>query len=378
MARATSRSAWFIYALGSGWGHLNRALALATVAAQHRPVHVLTNSPYAEHFMPHLPALPLTIHQLSTSQLSTFQLSTSQRATSQRATSQRATSHSLKDARQTIQALLQSVAYDTLVIDTFPRGLVGELADVIPSQRQVCHVLIHRDLTPDYVMAKAVAAFSRQHYDGILIPGEVSPPLAHLPQVKVTAPWLSRDAAALADCAKIRATLGLVTDDPLIIVCGTGPPKELAFFGQLTAQLAQAFPTVSVRCLAARCPPGCAMADWICHWPGLEVLQWADVVVGSGGYNLVHECMALQVPLVAFAQRRKYDRQARRIRQFQQYGYLVEQVPEAIEAIASLLSAGIAASKGTAKAMPHYANGRQAAIAHIEAWRAHKFGLMSR
>ena len=38
---------WLIYALGGGWGHLTRAVALASIAQRERPVRILTNSPYA-------------------------------------------------------------------------------------------------------------------------------------------------------------------------------------------------------------------------------------------------------------------------------------------------------------------------------------------
>ena len=37
---------WLIYAVGGGWGHLNRALALARIAAGDRAIKILTNSPY--------------------------------------------------------------------------------------------------------------------------------------------------------------------------------------------------------------------------------------------------------------------------------------------------------------------------------------------
>ena len=39
---------WLIYALGGGWGHLNRSLALARVAAQHHQIKLISNSPYLE------------------------------------------------------------------------------------------------------------------------------------------------------------------------------------------------------------------------------------------------------------------------------------------------------------------------------------------
>jgi hypothetical protein len=381
-----AEAGWFIYALGSGWGHLNRALGLAQRAAQQRPVQVLTNSPYARYLwlgqdqsvsMPRSGPGPLIAPRLGDFAFKSCQhgqigglkpngltLSTSVWMSVMRAG--RLTLHwlpptqALDAARQAIQALLTSVSYDCLVVDTFPRGLVGELAGLIPRSKPLCRVLIHRDLNPHYVATKGLEAFVTQHYDGVLLPGE-SAPLAHLPQTQTTAPWLSRSASELTDPAVLRAHFKLSSDRPLLLVCATGNPQELAFFGQITEQLVTAFPTVTVRCLAATCPPHCSPEHWLCHWPGLEVLQLAHAVVGGGGYNLVHECTALGIPLVAFAMPRRYDRQARRIRQ---YGYLVENGKAAISTLTPLLAAGPPRRPPTA-----YANGIGEAIKHIETWQ---------
>ncbi len=326
---------WFIYALGSGWGHLNRALALARVAAKHRSVHVLTNSPYAQRLAPVVQSTSLTIHQLPAID-------------------------SLSEAQQFVQSLLRSVEHSCLIVDTFPRGLVGELAEVVSKQNDVCRILVHRDLSPDYVAAKSLSEFARSRYSGILIPGEPNVPLATLPQVQLTAPWLSRDRADLVAAEVMRSRLKIPYNKPLIIICGAGQPKELNFFGDLTEQIAATFPTATVRCLAATCPPTCASDRWLYHWPGIDVLQLANVVVGSGGYNLTHECTALGVPLVGFALPRRYDRQALRL---QKYAHWVEHAEAAIAIITSLLSNG-------KTEVPDYVNGVHQAIARIKSWRS--------
>ncbi len=332
---------WFIYALGSGWGHLNRALALAKIAARDRPIHLLTNSPYADRVIPAVQPPNLIVHQLP------LKASIQKEA-------------SIAAARECVVSLLQRVAYDCLIVDTFPRGLVGELADVIPQQSDVRHVLVHRDLNPDYVAAKAIAPFVSQHYNCVLIPGEVSP-LAHLSQSVTTAPWLSRSAADLPAAESIRRQWKLTAAAPLVVVCGAGQPDELAFFGLVTERIAAEFPTVTVRCLAAVCPPTCAPERWLYHWPGMDILQLADVVIGGGGYNLVHECSALGKPLLAFAQPRRYDRQARRI---QQFAHLVSSVDEAIARLTPLLSS--AQDRQQVDVRVDYLNGVGDAIAHIQ------------
>ncbi len=335
---------WFIYAMGSGWGHLNRALALARVAVQHRlqyrPIHLLTNSPYIEILRPKLALPSLTIHSLHHID-------------------------SLVVAREKVQALLTSVEYGTLVVDTFPRGLIGELAEVIPSQTDICHVLIHRDLSPDYIESKAIEPFVRNHYDGLLLPGEPTVALAHLPQAKLTEPWLSRNETELPDANEMRSRWNIPSHAPLIIVCATGQPTELAFFGQVFKQLAISFPNATVRCLSAECPTGCEPSHWVSHWPGIDILQLADVVIGSGGYNLVHECSALGIPLIAFVQKRRYDRQARRIRD---YAHGVNCVEDAIAMIPAFLQS----KKTIANNKPCYRNGVSTAINFIEDWRSHR------
>ena len=330
---------WFIYALGSGWGHLNRALALAQLAAKHHSVHVLTSSPYAQRLAPIVQTTTLTVHQLPSV-------------------------NTLSQAQQFVQNLLKSVEYSCLIVDTFPRGLVGELAefylDFFLEPSDLCRILVHRDLNPDYVAAKSLAEFTLAHYDGILIPGEPDVSFAQLPQAQLTAPWLSRVRTDLIEADVVRSHLKIPENKPLIIICGAGQPKELAFFGQVTEHIAAAFPAAILRCLSALCPPTCSPDKWLYHWPGMDVLQLASVVIGSGGYNLTHECSALGVPLVSFALPRRYDRQALRI---QKYGYLVESVAEAIATIATLLC-------NSKTDIPNYTNGVHEAIAYIESWRS--------
>jgi len=327
---------WFIYALGSGWGHLNRALSLARVATQTRSVHLLTNSVYARLLIPNLDIPGLKVHLLPSSL-------------------------SLVEASQWVHSLLLCSEYGCLIVDTFPRGLIGELAEFLVQRRDICRVLVHRDLSSDYIKAKALDSFVSANYDGILIPGEKPVPFIHLPQSKVTLPWLSRSKTNLL-CEPL-AHWCISKREPLIIVCATGQPQELDFFGQLTSDLATALPNLTVRCLAATCPVTCSPDLWFYHWPGMDVLQFADVVVSGGGYNLVHECAALDVPLIAFSFSRLYDRQAKRIRQ---YGCLVKSVEEVITAVHLITRHKRMRKKAD------YTNGVAKAIAHIEAWNRAK------
>jgi hypothetical protein len=51
----TSSNTWLIYALGGGFGHLNRAIALGRIASRHRHVKILINTPYFPYIEKFLP-----------------------------------------------------------------------------------------------------------------------------------------------------------------------------------------------------------------------------------------------------------------------------------------------------------------------------------
>ena len=344
---------WLIYALGGGWGHLNRAIALGRIATHSRAVTILTNSPYVPYVQPYLQAtvnrrcFPLTLHSI-------------------------AAEASFEDTCDRIQQWVLRRTWQCAIIDTFPRGLGGELVDLRRQSSSFPWFLVHRDLNPDYVRAKALPDFVRQFYQAVFIPGDGAPdnrnltncnpsndesidrstlPLANLPNVYWTAPWLLRSANELPALEK--------SQRPNAIVCAAGQASELAFFGCLSRQLHCALPHAIVRCLAPQCPPSCPPEIWISHWPGIEVLQMADVVIGGAGYNTVHECAALGIPLVAFAFKRLYDRQSRRA---QKWGHPVQTIEQAIATTQRLLER----NTRTTPFKHAYQNGAISAVSQIE------------
>ena len=186
---------------------------------------------------------------------------------------------------------------DLVVVDTFPRGLVGELVDLLPSLR-AWKVLIHRDLKPEYVAWAGLRTFVADHYDCVICPGERGP-LADLPQAHHTAPWLVRPPVA-------------VNPGVDVVVCAGGNAGEMPWYGEVAALLAR---DIGVRCLAPELPPGCPPELWIRYWPSIDWIASAGAVVGGAGYNTVNECRALGVPLIARPWPRKYDRQRLRAEQ---------------------------------------------------------------
>lgn len=298
-----AQQTWLIYALGGGWGHLNRAIALGRIAAREVTVKILTNSPYGLRVAEYL-AVWKSQGQ-SVPELMCLSANLPHQAI----------------CRQ-VEEILRPENYACLIVDTFPRGLGGELVELLPHLSRPA-ILIHRDFSPAYVQAKQLQSWVERHYDQVLIPGDEAAPLAHLPQTYHTAPWVMFSPSEMARNPQPR----LDPNNPLVLVCASGNPAEAAMFGEITHHLAAALPAAIVRCLAHDCPTPCPPELWWQYWPGMPLIAQAQVVVGSGGYNTVAECEALQVPLVALALPRLYDRQARRL---ERYGERIESAAAAI------------------------------------------------
>ncbi|PZD75163.1 hypothetical protein C1752_00118 [Acaryochloris thomasi RCC1774] len=300
---------WLIYALGGGWGHLNRAIALGCRAAQQHRVRILTNSPYASWVQEQLQAnvLPVPASHLELQVLSA-QVEPAE------------TSHQ-------VQEQILNAEFDCLIVDTFPRGLGGELVTCLP-MLEIPKVLIHRVLNPDYVVAKDLVPWVAQQYDLVLVPGEKEDTcFADLPQAVITEPWVMLSHPELDP---------INTPQPLVIISAAGNPDELNFWGELTAKIQAAFPQVTVRCLAFQQPHNCPEECWVQHWPGMTVLQQADVIVGGAGYNTIFEAVALGIPLISLPCDRRYDDQKQRAIQ---WSHPVSNAEDAIATLSVLLQA---------------------------------------
>ncbi len=93
-------------------------------------------------------------------------------------------------------------------------------------------------------------------------------------------------------------------------------------------------------------------------WPLLEVMAGIDVLVGSGGYNTVHEARATATSLVALARARKYDRQAVRLSPAECAGDeadVIRRVKEYLDR-----------RSVTDRVVPAYVNGVHAAVEFVE------------
>ena len=238
---------------------------------------------------------------------------------------------------------------------------MGDLVDSL-SSLTVPRFWVHRDLSPDYIETKEIASFVQQHYTQILIPGEATAALKHLPHSYYTPPWCIRDLTELKEsCSLLQGQLNQSDDRPLLLVCATGKEAELQLFGQLTQQLSTEFPNCQVRCLCHTCPPGCPENLWHFHWPGIEIMQLADVVIGGAGYNTIYECAMVNVPLISFPLRRQYDRQAQRA---QGQSWPVTTIPDCCDTVRRLLALRQEQRNGVGNST--FKNGVYLAIKRIE------------
>ena len=279
---------WLIYALGSGFGHLTRACALARAAPHDVRVRILTNSPYAVSVQRAFPALELAVLDPALA---------------------------VDEARDEVRRRIAAEPEACLIVDTFPRGLGGELVDIVPRYRGRC-VLIRRDLNPRYSEAFELEAFVARSYELVL---EAESPN--------TAAWLVRSCHELP--ARYRKR-----ERPAVIVCAAGNPEELDWYGTVAAKLRRH--DYDVQCVAPVCPSTCPPDCWLAYWPAIDLFPGADVVVGGGGYNTVYECLACRVPLVARPWPRKYDRQALRARRYA--AAVVANPADAVAAVEAILS----------------------------------------
>lgn len=326
---------WLIYALGGGLGHLTRAGALARAAARRgHSVTLLTNSPFA-------PGLPLDTVMGRGVAVVRLESVLDKRA-----------------VREVVEVCLQDVRPNVLVVDTFPRGLGGELVSLLPGVR-ARKVLVHRDLNPEYVqrfdVARAVDAFDR-----VLVPGEDAPFAGH-PLAVLTAPWLLLEEAELLPRAEARARLGVAPGDtrPLVAVMGCGTASEVDEAGTVAARLGSLLgDEARVRWLVPSGTPAAPepASFRVPVWPALAVLQGVDVLVGAGGYNTVHEARATGTPFVALARPRLYDRQALRLRP--------EELADSVETLVER-AVQLARSRPARRPGP-YASGTGAAVSVIE------------
>ena len=343
---------WVLYALGGGMGHLHRAVALARCIVgraesqslekierrKRNKVCLLTNSSYAN-------SLPIDGELGVEQEVIALPPDLNKDETVAR-----------------VAETLRKFVSDVLVVDTFPRGLGGELPDLLDSMP--CRkILVHRDLNPRYVDQVNLSQFL-DLYDKLLLPGESAPFESHSRAVR-TSPWLIRDDRELLEPAEARKVLGVTSEPvPVVAVVGCGKEAELESMRTVATRLSKDFKSMAaVRFISPR------TGDWLTTepdedlfairlWPFLPTLRAVSVVVGGGGYNTVHETRCTETPLVGFAQPRLYDRQQQRLR--------ADQIVSSYDEVRELVAGTISSIDTGASRIPTYRNGVYQAVDVIE------------
>lgn len=303
---------WMLYALGGGIGHLNRSVALARAILRHAAneqlrstaaeskthISLLTNSPFAND-------LPIDQELKAVSGNNSYQVTVFPARLRR------------DELAARIRMLIQTSAIDVLVVDTFPRGLGGELVDLLP-QLTCRKILVHRNLNPRYVK-KYDLATAINHYECLLVPGEPAP-FENVVHATRTAPWLIRDDHELLLLAQARNMLRVESETlPVVAVIGCGKHEEVNEMHNHAWQLAKDFKSIAtIRFVAPRQPgrlktESLAGLTTICLWPLLQAMRAISVMVGSGGYNTVHEAKATSTPFIGIPRKRLYDLQYPRL-----------------------------------------------------------------
>lgn len=335
---------WGIYALGGGLGHLTRSVALARGILKLQGVDVparisiLTNSPFAG--IVQSSELPdgLSISRLNPTEERSVTVSA-------------------------VHRWVEKSGFSTLIVDTFPRGLGGELSEII--QTVPHRVLVQRAMTERYALLPDVVA-AVSEYDLVLLPGEQP---AWSPDNSVlTRPWLVRDSVELLSPIQSRGVMrASSTDLPIVAFLGCGRLEEVCQLKEWAAKVAQRCSEFEVRFFdasttshgEAKRSSGLVMLN---HWPVLELLRGVDAVVSGGGYNSVHESYVTDTPYLGVARKRLYDCQERRLNRLGRRIVTADSLIASLHDVVLKNSAAVSKRDATPESNSSSTSGRRAAF----------------
>lgn len=204
-----------------------------------------------------------------------------------------------------IRRAVSSFAPDLLLVDVFPRGVLGELGEdlFLPPRRAW---LVSRRVRPDYYLAPGVREAIETRYEGILWcekpPEELGVLRVHQERVP---PILIRAPGECLGREEARRRLGVPRAARLILALGSGEGHreraERALLEKVRARLAAS----GTPALARYFSP----LDRGSPFPAMTFLRAADAVVAAGGYHSFHEARCLGIPAVFLPRPRLYDDQ---------------------------------------------------------------------
>lgn len=302
------------YALGGGLGHAMRTLSLARKNAEFGGTHtVICNSPFSTYVQKQFDRESDRIKLICLSP----QMTPSESAVK-------------------IDEIFQQVVPEVIVVDTFPRGLGGELVEIL-SSTELMKILVCRTLPPRYVSDMGLVEFVGRCFDAVLLPGEESQFSADLKQV------FEKDKVALCDRFLIRsrhempsreqacAAISTVPESPTVLFVGNGNLSEcqqaIDEFNRIRNGIQQSELNSEIQFRISIPsdygadsvdPSTSGFAQW--RMPEnlllFEALPAIDFVIGSAGYNLFWETSSLLIPAILRPQDRKYDSQSARLSKY--------------------------------------------------------------
>lgn len=338
---------WLIYAMGGGWGHLTRALSLAKVAAESRRVKIICNSKYLKSLWQNSSWNEI----VGTRKIEIIDCCHLRSAVEK---------VELKDL---IEHHLNDRSLSTFIVDSFPRGLIGELEDLLVRKSGAYKtVLIHRDLNPDYVDKYNLRDFAIANFDLIINPGEGSRP-AFYDVAESTVPWLIRSSEELQKSTHLLPDYFIEARNR-VLICPSGKDAELESYVGIAQKLATDFSNYNFFFLgSAETLFERDNLRQLKYWPAIDLIALSSVVIGSGGYNISYECSALKVPLLALAQSRMYDRQKLRLLDLKHHYFDTE--TQVLEGFAEFI-----AQTQANQSIPLFENGVASAVQKIEELQA--------
>lgn len=185
---------------------------------------------------------------------------------------------------QLLKRMLRRVAPKVLVVDTFPRGIVGEIADLVPAL-ECPAVLVQRYLNPSYVLQFKVTAFVNQYYRLAVRIGDTLEPQTLSQRTVDVPPVTVREARELP--------LGAPRAGWLFVDWGEGSEPYAQAAVEAARQRGK-----ELRVLRRGE-----------YFPAVELMVKAELAIGSGGYNFFHEAALTGTPTIFVPCRRMYDDQ---------------------------------------------------------------------
>lgn len=259
------------YALGGGLGHLTRTRAIIEALLPRLPLEIslITN---CRHYH-----LVFNNHTLTI----TYVANQTQLATQ-------------------LAAILAS-PFDLLIVDTFPRGLMGELTTHL-KHISTPRILIQRYLNEEYLAKFQVAAFVEAHYSLAIRLSD------NLPRQPLCTQTL--DLSAPIVLKPTNPSLSILS---LFSAETTKPRLLLIDFGATAEQYWQAIPpTFAAKFVTVSNDRIKDNIDHLVYYPVSELLAQADIIVGACGYNLFYEVQTQGLRAIFLPQPQTYDDQYRR------------------------------------------------------------------